>query len=125
MGLSALTIRDDEFSYQGTLPSDDRFFLRRLKGHERNVFTDVMIGRQTLQVAGQLLHEFANWTGGWGSIPLRLTDISPNAPDKEQIVKRCDDLTLVIRYALERSDKETSNIYLDLRIGRYDLVAEL
>lgn len=62
-GGGGLLIREDEFSWQGAIESDQRFFLRRSKIRVFEV-TDLLLGSVDDETAAKLLAVFVISTGG-------------------------------------------------------------
>ena len=119
-----VTIREDEFSSQGILTGDGKFFLRRLRGRDSWIFTDVSFGRQSAHVSSALLAEFFEKTGGLEPGRLLFRDISPTTSEKEVVGSRFDQLVPIVQAALSNLDLESVNPLLDLEMGKFNAVFE-
>lgn len=72
---SGLLFREDEFSWQGASPQDDRFFLRRLKT-DPSKFSDFLMGSLTEGHVSVVFRAFLDLSGGLKSELLTFTSVA-------------------------------------------------
>lgn len=93
-------LRSDEFSWQGICSEEPRFFIRRLKSIEEQVFTDLLYGELPQDAFVELLTEFLMQTPLLKPGTLVLKAIASNDDGKTKIVQTFDKVVEAFEIAL-------------------------
>lgn len=118
-----LLIREDDFSWQGSHPEDNRVFLRRLK-NDPSELTDTLLGSLEDGEAEAMLTEFFRQTAGISSHRLRLSSIGKLDDDNETVASTFDRIVAIIRASLLSLGVTSTNAHLDQRGRKWDAVIE-
>ena len=120
---SGLVLREDEFSWQGSIKSDPGFFLRRSKEETEKV-TDLLFGKLSDDVVEPLLAEFLRLSGGIGGKRLVFTNIGRRGDSHEATVATFDRVTRVGTNVVVLSCGLVANKFLDQEGNHWNAVLE-
>ncbi len=121
---SGLGLREDEFSWQGSVESDPRFFLRRSKDEPEKV-TDLLFGELSDDTAEAMLAEFLRLSGGIRGKRLVFTRISRRGDSHDATVATFDRVARVGTNAVVLSGWLVNNRFLDQDGNHWNAVLEL
>ena len=115
-------LRSDEFSWQGICSEEPRFFIRRLKSIEEQVFTDLLYGDLPQDAFVELLTEFLMQTPLLKPGTLVLKAIASNDDGKTKIVQTFDKAVNAFQTALASFGLSVQTSHLDLDRSYFDAV---
>ena len=115
-------LRSDEFSWQGICSEEPRFFIRRLKSIEEQVFTDLLYGDLPQDAFVELLTEFLMQTPLLKPGTLVLKAIASNDDGKTKIVQTFDKAVNAFQTALATFGLSVQTSHLDLDRSYFDAV---
>ena len=116
------TLRSDEFSWQGICSEQPRFFIRRLKSTEEQVFTDLLYGDLTQDTFVYLLTEFLTQTPLLQPGTLVLKAIASNDDGKTMIVQAFDKAVNAFEIALASFNLSIQNSHLNPDRSYFDAI---
>lgn len=124
-GWNALTnrllLREDEFSWQGTVSSDGRFYLRRDKRDPSNV-TDLLFGDLGDSQISPVFAEFIKQTGGLSSERLTFTAIARLDASHDEVIAKYDRIKEIAAQSADALKLTISDFYLDTSGREYSAV---
>ncbi len=115
-------LRSDEFSWQGICSKQPRFFIRRLKSTEEQVFTDLLYGDLSQDAFVELLTEFLMQTPLLKPGTLVLKAIASNDDGKTKIVQTFDKAVNAFDIALASFGLSVQSSRLNLDRSYFDAV---
>ncbi|GAA6147755.1 hypothetical protein NBRC116586_08170 [Pseudooceanicola nitratireducens] len=121
---SGLGLREDEFSWQGSVESDPRFFLRRSKDEPEKV-TDLLFGDLSDDAVEPLLVEFLRLSGGVVGRQLTFTNIGRQDDNHDATVAKFDRVARVGKRAVELSGQLIVNSRLEQDGKHWNAVLKL
>lgn len=119
-----LGLREDEFSWQGSVESDPRFFLRRSKDEPEKV-TDLLFGDLSDDAVEPLLADFLHASGGVGGKRLVFTNIGRQGDSHDATVATFDRVAKVGKSAVILSGGLVQNSFLSQDGNHWNAVLEL
>jgi hypothetical protein len=121
---SGLGLREDEFSWQGSIESDPRFFLRRSKDETEKV-TDLLFGELSDDAVDPLLAEFLRLSGGIDEKRLVFTSISRRGDSHDVTVANFDRVAKIGTKVVVLLGGFVDNSFLDQDGNHWNAVLEL
>lgn len=96
-----LRIKEDEFSWQGTIDEDKLLFIRRLKAPNQHIFSDINFGSTSIDDIALLIASFITKTE-WPNFSMFIvTNISPNTDNEITIRQRYHDVVQILSCSLK------------------------
>lgn len=121
---SGLGLREDDFSWQGSVEDDPRFFLRRSKDEPERV-TDLLFGDLSDDAIEPLLAEFLRLSGGISGKRLTFTNIGHRDDCHDSTVAEFDRVARVGKNAAGLLGRSIRNSFLDQDGKHWNAVLEL
>ena len=115
-------LRSDDFSWQGICSKQPRFFIRRLKSIEEQVFTDLLYGDLPQDAFVELLTEFLTQTPLLKPGTLVLKAIASNDDGKTKIVQTFDKVVEAFEIALASFNLSIQNSHLNPDGSYFDAI---
>ena len=125
-----LNIREDDFSWQGSHPSDSRVFIRRLKPASPTVFSDLLMGDLLDAEFSDLLASFVEQTVELRGPEIKLQNIAfaYDDPSESEIDAVLSKNLKVLRPALFKLNFTVQEIKLEIdrrRVNAYLTISRL
>lgn len=120
-----LIIKEDEFSWQGTLDSDGFFYIRRVKKPNVCVFSDLNVGSLASDDFSELLISFLDRTPNIRSSPVIVSNISPSKFEEPAINVKYDAIVDVISRSLKAMGFSVTGAQLAKEVDRYDAIINI
>ncbi len=121
---SGLGLRDDDFSWQGSVKGDPHFFLRRSKD-EPDTVTDLLFGQLSDNTVEFLFAEFMSATGGIRGDRLTFSSIGQRSDNYDATVIRFDRIVKIGTNAAVQTGRIVKNCFLDQDGNYWNAVLEL
>jgi hypothetical protein len=121
---SGLKLREDDFSWQGAVESEPRFFLRRSKDEPEKI-SDLLFGQLTDDVVELLLAEFMRKSGGISGSRLVFTGIGKRDDSHDATVAMFDRIAKIGTNAVVLAGRIVISRFLDQDGNRWNVVLEL
>ena len=96
-----LRIKEDEFSWQGTIDEDKLLFIRRLKSPNQHIFSDINFGSASIDRVALLVASFIEKTEWPNFSTFIVTNISPNTKNEITIRQRYHDVVQILSCSLK------------------------
>ena len=96
-----LRIKEDEFSWQGTIDEDKLLFIRRLKSPNQHIFSDINFGSASIDRVALLVASFIEKTEWPNFSTFIVTNISPNTENEITIRRRYHDVVQILSCSLK------------------------
>ena len=96
-----LRIKEDEFSWQGTIDEDKLLFIRRLKSPNQHIFSDINFGSASIDRVALLVASFIEKTEWPNFSTFIVTNISPNIENEIAIRQRYHDVVQILSCSLK------------------------
>ena len=96
-----LRIKEDEFSWQGTIDEDKLLFIRRLKSPNQHIFSDINFGSASIDRVALLVASFIEKTEWPNFSTFIVTNISPNTENEITIRQRYYDVVQILSCSLK------------------------
>lgn len=96
-----LRIKEDEFSWQGTIDEDKLLFIRRLKSPNQHIFSDINFGSASIDRVALLVASFIEKTEWPNFSTFIVTNISPNTENEITIRQRYHDVVQILSCSLK------------------------
>ncbi|ETX13156.1 hypothetical protein OCH239_13055 [Roseivivax halodurans JCM 10272] len=119
--LPQLSLRVDDFSWQGICKDHPRLFFRRLREPQDNIFTDLLIGEMQPEIAVRLLAEFIRRTGPFSTNTVTARDISSAETSREATLAKYEQVTWMLTTALREVNVQVKSAMLDHREDKFDI----
>lgn len=116
-----LMLREDEFSWQGTVSNDRRFYLRRDKRDPSNV-TDLLFGDLDDSQISPVFAEFIKQTGGLSDGQLTFSAIAKLDVSHDEVVAKYDRIKEIAAQSANALKLAISDCYLDTSGRDYSAV---
>ena len=107
-----LMFREDEFSWQGSVSTDGRFFLRRDK-RDPSVVTDLLFGNLEDHQISPLFAEFIKQSGGLLTERMTFTAIATPDASRDEVTRRYDRIREIAAQSADALDLTITNAFLD------------
>lgn len=121
---SGLCLHEDEFSWQGNVEVDPRFFVRRSKNEPEKV-TDLIFGQVSDDAVGPLLAEFLQLSGGIHGNRLVFCSIGRRDDSHDATVVAFDRVVRIGTNVLSMSGRSLKNSFLDQDGSHWNAVFDL
>lgn len=121
---SGFRLRDDEFSWQGSLDGDVRFFLRRSKEKQDTVI-ELVFGQIPDKTVELLIAEFILATGGIRGDRLIFTSIGQRSNSHDATVASFDRIVKIGTNVAVLAGRLVKNSFLDQRGNYWDAVLDI
>jgi len=121
---NGLGLREDEFSWQGSVENDPRFFVRRSKDEPEKV-TDLLFGKLSDDAVEPLLAEFLRLSGGISGKRLVFTSIGRRDDSHDATVATFGRVVRVGTNVVLLSGRLVKNSFLDQEGNHWNAVLEL
>lgn len=95
-----LRIKEDEFSWQGTIDEAKLLFIRRLKSPNQHIFSDINFGSASIDSVALLVASFIEKTEWPNFSTFIVKNISPNTENEITIRQRYHDVVQILSCSL-------------------------